>query len=427
MVTIEFPYPDYAPLEIEEKNLVGIFDLPESPHCASEERVIREALASPIGCPPLAEMARGKRKVLVISDDHHRPTPVRRFLPFILEAVHSAGLGKDQIEIIMALGSHRPMSPEEMEAKLGAGIASDYRVTNHDWQDQANLYFAGRVEPGIDVWINRKVKESDFVLGLGRIMPIEVCGFTGGGKIVVPGLCGARTNSDVHWVRVDIPQKEIVGRRDNPIREAIDRSALACGLDAIFNVIVDRQGRITRAVFGHPVEAHRKGAGYALKMHGVRIPGQADVVIADGYPFDVEFWQVNKALDAAGMVVRPGGVIILVSPCKEGLSPTHEDEILKYGYRPKQEIRELVERGAIKRRVVAVHMMQVAEATIEKGVTCILVSCGISKENIEKVGLRYAQDAQSALEQAFDLLGNNARVAVLRRAAEMLPILMGQN
>jgi len=420
---VRFPYPEYSAVEVPEKNLIGLFGLPVLPRKQTEEEVIKKALASPIGCAHLRDLVRGKKKVLIVSDDHHRPTPIRRFLPFILDELHLAGVTKDGIEIIMAVGSHRPMSSEEIKVKLGERVASNYRVTNHDWQNPEGLHFMGRVEPGIEVWVNRKVKEADLVLGLGRIMPIEVCGFTGGGKIIVPGLCGEKTNSDVHWVRVDIPQEDIIGRRDNPIREAIDRAALACGLDAVFNVIVDGEGEIAQAVFGHPVEAHRRGVEFALKVHGVKVTERPDIVVADGYPFDVEFWQVNKALDTAGLLVRRGGIIIIVSPCREGFSRTHEEEIIKFGYRSKEEIKKLVSKGEIRHLVVAVHMIQVAEATIEKAATCILVTRGISPEKIEKVGLGYAPDAQSALEEAFSRLGRKARVAVLHRAAEMLPVI----
>ena len=422
-VRITFPYPEVASVEIPRGNFMGLFEFAALPHGRPEGEVVGEALGAPIGCGPLPEMVRGKERVLIVSDDHHRPTPVRRFLPCILEALHAGGVRDEQIEFMMALGSHRPMTRAEMGRKLGDDIPGRFRVGNNEWDNPDSLYSAGRVEPGIEVWVSRKMREADFVLGLGRIMPIEVCGFTGGGKIIVPGMCGEKTNSDMHWIRVGIPQEEIIGRRDNPIREAIDRSAMAAGLSAIFNVILDGGGTIVEAVFGHPVEAHRRGAAIAAKVHGVAFPGRPDIVIADGYPFDVEFWQVNKALDTAGMVVREGGIVILVSPCYEGISRTHAEKIIEFGYRTKKEVRQLVARGEITHLVTAVHMMQVAEATIEKGVRCILVTDGISRETVEKVGLDYAADAQSALAEAFRRVGREASVAVLRGAAEMLPVM----
>ena len=125
-------------------------------------------------------------------------------------------------------------------------------------------------------------------------------------------------------------------------------------------------GDILECVAGDMVDAHRVGCRLARRFHEVSIPGQADVVVVDGYPFDIEFWQVNKAVDTAGLVVRPGGVVICVSPCYEGLSKTHAQTLLQYGYRPKEEIRRLVESGQIRHKVVGVHMMQVSEVAVEK-------------------------------------------------------------
>jgi nickel-dependent lactate racemase len=423
MPLIRFPYPDVAPLDIPGENLIGVFAPPRMSPGRSEEEILSQALASPIGTNRLSASLKGKRNVLIVSDDHHRPTPVHRMLPPLLDEIKTAGIPDRSVEIIMALGSHRPMSPDEMRAKLGPGMVEKFKVSNHEWTNPANLYFAGRVEPGIDVWVNKKMREFDYIVGLGQIMPMDVCGFTGGCNIIIPGLCGPVTSSDFHWVRVGIPADQVIGKRDNPIREAIDNSALAAGLDAVLNVILDGEGKICGAVYGHPVAAHRKGVTIAVTAHTVTLPRKADIVIADGYPFDIEFWQVNKALDNAALAVRDGGVIIIVSPCTEGISATHGEDILRIGYRPKKEILQLAEQGAFTHRVAAVHMVQVAEATFERGVSCILVSGGISAGDIRRLNLESAPDPQTALAMAFERLGRQASVTVLQRASETLPLI----
>lgn len=423
MTTIRFPYEGVAPMEIPDRNLMGIFSSPQMTPGGTGDWTIRRALADPIGLPGLRAALKGKRNVLIVSDDHHRPTPVRTMLPHVLDEIAGAGIPDRSVEIIMALGSHRPMSAGEIREKLGPGIAGRFTVTNHEWTNPENLYFAGRVPPGIDVWVNKKMREFDYILGLGQIMPMDVCGFTGGCNIIIPGLCGPKTSADFHWVRVGIPPEEVVGRRENAIREAIDNSAMAAGLSAILNVVLGGDGEICGAVYGHPVEAHRRGVPLALEAHTVRLPSKADIVVADGFPFDIEFWQVNKALDNASLAVRDGGVVIIVSPCREGLSATHGEDIRRIGYRSKREILRLVENGEFTHRVTAVHMIQVAEATIEKSVTCILVTGGIPPEVLREVGLGHAPDPQSALTQAFARVGPDAKVAVLRRASETLPLI----
>lgn len=423
MAIVRFPYQHVAPLEIPDRNLMGVFSSPVMSSDRTEREILASALTNPIGGARLSDALRGKRSVLIVSDDHHRPTPVQRMLPLVLGEIRKSGIQDDAVEIIMALGSHRPMTEREMREKLGSAIVDTFRVTNHEWTNPDNLYFAGHVRPGIEVWVNKKMREFDFVIGLGQIMPMDVCGFTGGCNIIIPGLCGPKTSSDFHWVRVGIAAAEVIGRRENPIREAIDNSAMAAGLDAILNVVLDSGGKIQSAVYGHPIEAHKVGVNHALQAHMVTLPRKADIVIADGYPFDIEFWQVNKALDNASLAVRDGGAIIIVSPCYEGLSATHGEEILRVGYRPRQEILRLVEQGKFTHRVAAVHMIQVAEATIEKGVTCILVTTGIPPEIVRKVNLEFSADPQSALAMAFGIVGNEATIAVLRRASETLPII----
>jgi lactate racemase len=423
MARIRFPYERVKSLEIPDRNLMGVFSPPRMTPGRSEEEILADALANPVGAGRLRHALEGKRNVLIVSDDHHRPTPVRTMLPPVLEEIRSAGIPDRSVEIIMALGSHRPMSDLEIREKLGTGIADRFRVSNHEWTDPGNLYFAGRVAPGIDVWVNRKMREFDFIVGLGQIMPMDVCGFTGGCNIIIPGLCGPKTSADFHWVRVGIAPEEVIGRRENPIREAIDNSAMAAGLCAILNVILDGDGRICGAVYGHPVGAHRSGVALALQSHTVLLPSKADIVVADGYPFDIEFWQVNKALDNAALAVRDGGVIIIVSPCYEGLSVTHGADIRRIGYRSKKEILRLVDEGEFTHRVTAVHMIQVAEATFEKGVTCILVTDGIPPGVLREVNLESAPDPQAALSMAFARVGMDATVAVLNRASETLPLI----
>jgi nickel-dependent lactate racemase len=423
MARVRFPYEGVKPMEVPDRNLMGIFSPPRMSPGRTEEEIILDALANPVGAGGLRQALEGKRNVLIVSDDHHRPTPVRTMLPHLLDEIRKAGIPDWSVEIIMALGSHRLMSDREIRDKLGGGIVDRFRVTNHEWTNPDNLYFAGRVPPGIDVWVNRKMREFDFVVGLGQIMPMDVCGFTGGCNIIIPGLCGPKTSADFHWVRVGVAAEEVIGRRENAIREAIDNSAMAAGLSAILNVILDGEGTICGAVYGHPVEAHRRGVSLALQAHTVILPEKADVVVADGYPFDIEFWQVNKALDNAALAVRDGGVIIIVSPCYEGLSVTHGEDIRRIGYRSRKEILRLVEQGKFKHRVTAVHMIQVAEATVEKNVTCILVTDGIPPGVLREVNLGYAPDPQSALAMAFGLAGADATVAVLNRASETLPLI----
>ena len=425
-VEFRFPYPDVSPLVISDQSLLGVFAAAECRGCAKPEEMVRDALAAPIGSLRLADLVQrcrpgGAGSVLVVVDDVSRPTPVHLVLPSLLEELRAAGVPDSGIEFLLALGSHRFMTDAEIAAKLSPEIAARYPVHNHDWKDASACELIGRTVQGVDVWINKRIARADLVIGVGRIMPIEICGFTGGGKILVPGVCGKLTNDDMHWTRMDVPDHLVIGKRDNPVRASIDELARAAGLDFIVNLVMDSTGVVRNVVAGDMVEAHRKGCDLALVVHSVRFPCEADIVIADSYPFDIEFWQANKALDQAGLVVRKGGALVLVSPCTEGFSATHR-ELIDFGYPPVEEIKRMVAEGRIASKVVAVHMAQVSRVAREKA-TVILVTKGISEADVRKVGLEYAATPQAALERAFAVAGPEAKVAVIRGAAEMLPIL----
>ncbi|MCK5548607.1 MAG: nickel-dependent lactate racemase, partial [Thermoplasmata archaeon] len=284
-------------MEVSDQNILGIFSTQEHMPERDTSQLVTKALRSPIGTQSLSCLARGKEKVLIVCDDISRPTPTEKIVPPIITELHAAGIDDPNIEFMFALGTHRLMTREEMVKKLGKSIVLNYEVYNHDWKDRSSLEYMGKTAQGVEVWINRKVAEADLVIGVGRIMPIEVCGFTGGGKILIPGVCGRITNDDMHWTRIDIPDEDIIGKRDNPVRESIDELARKAGLDFIVNVVMDIQGRVSYVVAGDIIEAHRKGSGHAKELHTVLIPELADIVIADSKPFDSEFWQANKALD----------------------------------------------------------------------------------------------------------------------------------
>lgn len=418
---IEFPYEDIKGLDIDNSFDPCIFNIPSTSSDLSPSEIVLNAINNSIGSPKLSEIAKGKEKILIVSDDIHRPTPVHLFVGVIIESLLSAGVKKQNIEFMMALGTHRAMTKEEMIKKLGPDIVENFKVHNHQWDNPDALDYMGDTDQGVPVWVNKKVKEADLVIGLGAIMPIEVCGFTGGGKILVPGVCGEITNSEMHWTRVNVSHHDIIGKADNPIRASIDELARKAGLDYIVNVIVNEKQEIVRAVAGDMHKAHRAGCQMALDIYGVKFSKEYDIVIADGYPFDIEFWQVNKALDTAGNIVKKDGVVIIVSPCHEGFSQTH-GEILEFGYTPIENIKRLVNCGKISHKVVGVHMIQVSTVAVEKA-KVILVSTGISKEDTQKAGLLWAPNPQAAFEKALKLVKEKPDIAILKNAARMLPLM----
>ena len=158
-----------------------------------------------------------------------------------------------------------------------------------------------------------------------------------------------------------------------------------------------------------------------FKSSESQLPQEADIVVADSHPYDSDLWLAAKGIYAADLAVKEGGVVILVTPCPEGVSPSHP-EVLDLGYRVFEEVDRNVREGKIKKLTVAAHLVHVGRVIKERA-KGILVCPGISKEETERLGFVHAQEPQEALEIAFTLLGRNANVAVLHRGGEILPIL----
>lgn len=418
---IPFPYSDIKPLNVPDKNLLGIFSPSTMQIDRKEEEIIDNAFFRPIGTSLLSEMLGGCEDVLIVVDDYTRPTPIQKILPRLMKEVENSGIKPGGIKILVALGTHRPMTEEEIMRKFGKDIPKRYSTVNHHWWDSSQLAYSGKTETGTPIFVNRLVEEVDFIIGIGQIVPHRVTGFSGGSNIIQPGICGEETTGKTHWLSAQYEGREILGKISNPVKEEIDRVAKKAGLEWIINTIQDGSGRLIEVVAGDPIQAYRTGAVQSLQVFQSQLPQEADIVVADSHPYDSDLWLAAKGIYAADLAVKQGGVVILVTPCPEGVSPSHP-EVLDLGYRVFEEVDRNVREGKIKKLTVAAHLVHVGRVIKERA-KGILVCPGISKEETERLGFVHAQEPQEALEIAFTLLGRNANVAVLHRGGEVLPIL----
>jgi len=418
---ISFPYPDMSPLEIPEKNLLGIFSPSTVSIEKSEDEIIEEALFHPVGSPPLSEMLKGHKNVLIVVDDYTRTTPVQIILPRLIKELKKSGIRLDSIKILIALGTHRPMSQGEIAKKFGEEISRQYLILNHSWEDPSQLIHLGQTAKGTPIFVNRLAQETDFMIGIGQIVPHRVTGFSGGGNIVQPGICGEETTGKTHWLSAQFRGREILGKIENPVKDEVERVALKAGLRWIINTIQDGTGRLIDAVAGDPILAYRKGGGRSLQVYQAELSQDADIVVADSHPYDSELWLASKGIYASELAVKQGGVVILVSTCPEGISPSHP-EVLEFGYQTFETVDQWVRQGKIQKLTAAAHLVHVGRVIKERA-KGIFVSQGISKEEKERLGFIHAEDPQEALEIAFSLSGRDSKVAVLQRGGEILPVI----
>jgi len=418
---IGFPYPGINSIDIPDQNLLGIFAPSTVEIEKSEDEIIEGALLQPIGSSPLHEILEWCQDVLILVDDYTRTTPTQKILPRLMKELERGGIKREGIRFLIASGTHRPMTEEEILKKFGKEIPKQYLILNHHWWDSSQLVYMGETTSGIPIYINRLVEEVDLIIGIGQIVPHRVSGFSGGGNIVQPGICGEETTGKTHWLSAQFDGWEILGRITNPVKKEIERVAEKSGLEWIVNTIQDGTGRLVKVVAGDPVHAYREGAANSREVYQSQLPEEADIVIADSHPYDSELWLAAKGIYAAELAVKKGGVVILVTSCPEGISVSHP-EVLEWGYQTFEEIEQKVRQGQMNKLTVAAHLVHVGRVIKERA-KGILVSPGISKEETERLGFIYAQNPQEALGLAFSHLSRDAKVAVLQRGGEILPVI----
>jgi nickel-dependent lactate racemase len=418
---IHFPYPEIKPLDVPDESLLGIFSPSTVRAEKSEEQIVEEAFSHPIKSPPLSEMLEGCRNILVVTDDHTRNTPVQKILPRLIRELEKGGIKPHGVRFLIASGTHRPMTKEEILEKFGKEIPKRFKFLPHRWWDPSQLIHLGETKGGTPIFVNRLVNEVDLIIGVGQIVPHRVTGFSGGGNIIQPGICGEETTGKTHWLGAQFKGREILGKIQNPVKDEIEKIARKAGLRWIVNTIQDGKGQLVGAVTGHPVQAYRKGAARSREVYQAQLPQEADIVVADSYPYDSELWLASKGIYAAELAVREGGVVILITPCPEGVSQSHP-EILEWGYQTFDEIDQKVRQGKIRKLTVAAHLVHVGRVIKERA-RGILVSPGISKREAEQLGFIYAREPQEALEFALSHLSRDAKVAILQRGGEILPMI----
>jgi len=419
-IEIALPYGDeILPLRVPKRNLFAF--LTPNPVDLSEDPLseIRRALNQPIGSARLSEAARGSRRVVIAADDMTRQTPVGIIIPLLLDELHGAGVSDDQVTIIIALGTHRPMTHAEIVERFGAELTARVRIINNPWQDETQLVDLGISENGTPIRLSREAYEADFVIGVGSIVPHHIPGYSGGAKIVQPGISGPQTTGHTHFLSTR-SRRSYLGLLENPLRAEVEHIGDLVGLKAIFNTVLDTDGRLVRGFYGDPRAAFRAGAALAREVYGVALAGQADIVIAGSHPCDIEFWQAHKSLYSADIAVKEGGTIIVVTPCPEGVSVTHQD-MLQITALDAARIETMIDHGEI--HDVVSGGLALAWAKMRERAAISLVSDGITEEESAALAFTKYATVDEALSAALLRHGPDATITVMTHAPEMLPIL----
>ena len=298
---------------------------------------LKTALDNPIGCAPLASLAAGKRTAAISVCDITRPAPNAITLPPLLACLHAAGIPVEGVTILIATGLHRAATKEELDIILGPEIAAKYRVVSHDARELAQHRALGATRRGTPVYIDERFIAADLHITLGFIEQHLMLGFSGGRKLIAPGLAAQETIKVLHSPRFMREPLTTEGSIEgNPLHAELLEIARMVRHDFMLDVTLTQDRQISGVFAGDPVKAHAAGVAFLESASLEAIPELADAVItsAAGYPLDLTFYQIVKGVTAAQHVVKPGGKILVVAECAEGVgSPEFTRELASFpGY-----------------------------------------------------------------------------------------------
>jgi nickel-dependent lactate racemase len=377
-----------------------------------EADLVRAALAEPIGCSGLSRLVAPGQRVVVVTADITRPCPSERLLPLLLDELNGAGIPDRDITVVFGLGTHRPHTAAEQEALVGPTVFRRVHCGDSDPEDVERV---GVTKRGTPVDVFRPVRRADVRVLVGVIEYHYFAGYSGGFKALIPGVCTEATIQANH--RRMTEAGAIAGSLDgNPVRDDIEEAGALVGADFILNVVLDEHKRIVRAVAGHPVLAHRAGCAALDAFGRATVDRPADVVVigAGGSPKDLNLYQAQKALDNGRHIVRPGGILLLVAECPEGLGhhtfeewmrdPGGLDAIL-------HRIRREFVIGGHKAAAVALAMKQAA----------VYLVSSLPQDLARSLHFVPFGDLEGAVAAALGAVGPDPFVAILPEGGSVLP------
>ena len=307
---------------LPDRNIKKILTLKGIPGIEDPVDAVFRALKDPVGSPPLESLARGRRSAAVAICDVTRPVPNKILLLPVLQTLQRAGIKRENITILIAAGLHRPNVGDELIEMVGEKIAAQYRIVNHDARNGNGVRCIGKTLSGTPVFINSMYLDADLKVTTGYIEPHIFAGFSGGRKLVCPGLAGEATIMESHSPRfLENPLCREGSIENNPLhRELVEISAMA-GHDFSMDVTLNEDREITGIFAGDSVTAHAAGVAFTRNAVLQKVDSPADIVVTTsaGYPLDASFYQAIKGITAALPVVKEGGTIIIAARCEEGL------------------------------------------------------------------------------------------------------------
>ncbi len=387
------------------------------------ERLIRQRLSRPSGSPPLREVLRGAASAAILVSDITRYSATEVFLSPVLAEADAAGIPRDRVTVVLARGTHRPMTDGEVEAVVGPEFSSGIRVIQSD--PDGEMVRLGTTRRGTPVDVFRPVLQHDRIVLTGTISFHYFAGFGGGRKAMVPGCSSRETAAATHFriFREDGPGKHPLARAGvlagNPVHEDLVEAVGMAPPAFLLNTLLTPSRRVYDASAGHWMKAHEEGCARYAKTFRIPLPRRFPLVIASagGHPKDINFIQAHKALDHAFQAVEPGGVLLLLAECPDGFGSPDFFPWFRFGSPDEME--------AALRADYRIYG-QTAHATLVKAKGCrVILASSLPPEEVRRMGMIPAASPEEGFRRAGELLGSLPPAVVLPDAGYVLPAVPG--
>jgi len=415
---LPIPYGDRF-LDLDSKGLDFIIIKPEMIRPIEDQALIVEnaLLKSLISKNTAANLV--NKSVAIGINDQSRPLPNHILLPVLLDHLKKIGFKDENITFFIATGTHSPLKNEEFSLVLSNEILNKYKVVCHDCDKEQNLTFLGKTATGTPVHVNRSFMNSDIKILVGNIESHHFMGFSGGVKTAAIGLTGRVTITANHSM-LSHPNTTMGLFSSNPMRMDVEEIGKMIDIDFVLNIVINDNKEIIAAYSGDPQEVMAKGVDFIrnnIQMDLHDSAGTFDLVIASpgGYPKDINFYQAQKAITHACLFSKPGGVVILVAECRDGMGSRKFEQFLS----SMGSFSEVIETFTSMPFEIGPHKaFQLAKQAITHKI--ILVS-EIPEDHVKKIKLLPAKSLSHALELAGVFLPTNPKAAVLPYATHTMP------
>jgi len=311
------------PLELPDHWDVTVIRKPAMPLEKDPASAVRSALMQPVAANALAQEARGLKSACILICDITRPVPNGLLLPAIIRELLDAGMQSDQITVLVATGLHRPNEGAELEELVGdAWVLKTVRVVNHFARDDAAHVDLGRTPRGTPVKLDRRFVEADLKIATGLVEPHFMAGYSGGRKVIAPGVAHRDTITTFHSARfMAHPKADNCILEGNPLHEEQLEIVRMLGHVLAVNTVIDEHRRLSFVNYGEILASHLQAVSFTQRYARVPVDRRFKTVVtsAAGYPLDKTYYQTVKGMVGPVDILEPGGNLVVVSECSEGL------------------------------------------------------------------------------------------------------------